>query len=176
MLVFSRDDFHPSYSLYKSKACDWLIAGIRKEFTSKNTKEKISCGVGKTEEISHQRCMGWCEFRTRRRCCANFAQGEGVVRISHNLGAVVFQRSYLPHFSFKSYTVQIFGFLTSWALKWYIACRKWTSESAPKVWRKTEAAVLYSLHSVFLFASLLYLACLNDPKSCQNTQTSHKYD
>ena len=28
----------------------------------------------------------------------------------------------------------------------------------------------------FLFASLLYLACLNDPKSCQNTKTSHKYD
>ena len=28
----------------------------------------------------------------------------------------------------------------------------------------------------FLFASLIYLACLNDPKSCQNTKTSHKYD
>ena len=28
----------------------------------------------------------------------------------------------------------------------------------------------------FLFASLLYLACLNEPKSCQNTKTSHKYD
>ena len=28
----------------------------------------------------------------------------------------------------------------------------------------------------FLFAFLLYLACLNDPKSCQNTKTSHKYD
>ncbi|RVW84670.1 hypothetical protein CK203_044605 [Vitis vinifera] len=33
--------------------------------------------------------MGWCEIRTR----------EGVVRISHKLGAVVFRRSYLPHFS-----------------------------------------------------------------------------
>ena len=28
----------------------------------------------------------------------------------------------------------------------------------------------------FLFASLPYLACLNDPKSYQNTKTSHKYD
>ena len=33
-----------------------------------------------------------------------------------------------------------------------------------------------SLCLFFLFASLLYLACLNDPKSCQNTKTSHKYD
>ena len=44
-------------------------------------------------------------------------------------------------------------FLTSWALKWYIACRKWTSGSAPKVWRKTATTVLCFLHS--LFASLL---------------------
>ena len=76
----------------------------------------------------------------------------------------------------KSYTVWSVGFLTSWDLKWYISCRKWTSGSAPKVWRKTEAAVLCFLHSVFLSASLLYLACLNEPKSCQNTKTSHKYD
>ena len=50
----------------KSKACDWLITRIRKEFTSKNTKEKISCGVDRTEEISHQSCMNntWCEIRT----------------------------------------------------------------------------------------------------------------
>ena len=42
------------------------------------------------------------EFRTRfaqPRCCARFAQG------SHKPGAVVFWRSYLPHFSSKSYTV-----------------------------------------------------------------------
>ena len=40
-----------------------------------------------------------CEFRT------SFAQAEGVVRISHKPGAVVLRRSYLPHFSSKSYTV-----------------------------------------------------------------------
>ena len=83
----SRDDFHPSYSLYKNKACDWLITGIRKEFTSKNTKEKISCGVGRTEEISHQSrmnntrceirtCMGWCEIRT----CMAFSHEQYKVR------------------------------------------------------------------------------------------------
>ncbi|KAL6310982.1 hypothetical protein AAG906_019972 [Vitis piasezkii] len=59
--------------------------------------------------------MGWCEFRTRSRCCANFAQAEGVVRISHKLKVLCesrtslvqlsFQRPYLPHFSSKSYTV-----------------------------------------------------------------------
>ena len=117
-----------------------------------------------------------CEIRTCMGCCAKFAHAWLVVRNSHMYGAVVFQRPYLPHFSSKSYTVWSVGFLTSWDLKWYIECRKWTSESAPKVQRKTAAAVLYFLHFVFLFASLLYLACLNDPKSCQNTKTSHKYD
>ena len=97
------------------------------------------------------------------------------------LDAVVFRRPYLPHFSSKSYTVWRVGFLTSWALKWYIECRKWTSGSAPKVRKKTAGAVLYFLHfacfsSLLLFASLLCLACINDPKSCQNTKTSHKYD
>ena len=110
---------------------------------------------------------GWlCEIRTCLGCCAKFALA----------WAVVFRRPYLPHFSSKSYTVWRVGFLVSWALKWYIACRKWNSESAPKVRRKTAATVLCSLHSVFLFASLLYLACLIDPKSFQNTKTSHKYD
>ncbi|RVW57792.1 hypothetical protein CK203_115159 [Vitis vinifera] len=37
-----------------------------------------------------------CEF------CTSFAQVEGVVRISHKPGAVVFRRPYLPHFNSKS--------------------------------------------------------------------------
>ena len=117
-----------------------------------------------------------CEFRTR------FAQPRCCAKISHKPGAVVFQMPYLPHFSSKLYTVWRVGFLTSWALKWYIACRKWTLGSAAKVRKKTTAAVLFaSLHfacfsSLLLFASLLYLACLSDPKGCQNTKTSHKYD
>ena len=141
-----------------------------------SSKEKISCGVGRTEEISHQRRMGWCEIRTCMAGGAKFALAWAAVRNSHLLDAVVYRRPYLPHFSSKSYTVWSVGFLTSWALKWYIACRKWTSGSTPKVRRNTIAVVLYFLHFVFLFASLLYLACLNDPKSCQNTKTSHKYD
>ena len=158
MFVVPRDDFHPLYSLYKSKACDWLITGIRKEFTSKNTKEKISCGVGRTKEISHQRCMGWCEIRTCLVGCAKFAQAWLVVRNSHMHGAVVFRRPYLPHFSSKSYTVWSVRFFTSSDLKWYILCGKWTLGSAPKVWRKIAAAVLYFLHSVFL--SPLLFPCI----------------
>ena len=127
--------------------------------------------------VRNSHMLGWlCVSRTCMGCCAKFALAWAVVWNSHLLGAVVFRRPYLPHFSSKSYTVWSVGFLTSWALKWYIVCRKWTSKSRPKVRRKTAAVVLCFLHSVFLFASLLYLACLNDPKSCQNTKTSHKYD
>ena len=55
------------------------------------------------------------------------------------LDAVVFRRPYLPHFSSKSYMVWIVGFLTFWALKWYVERKKWTSGSAPKVQWKTAA-------------------------------------
>ena len=147
----------------------------------------------KTEENSHH---AWivrilkvlCEFRT------SFAQAEGVVRVSHKLRTswrccANFAQAWsscLPKAISSSFQLQIIhdlkvGFLTSWALKWYIACRKWTSGSAPKVRRKTAATVLCFLHfawfsSLLLFASLLCLACLNYPKSCQNTKASHKYD
>ena len=104
------------------------------------------------------------KLRTSWRCCASvvrvshklkvLCEFQGVVRISHKPRAVVFRRPYLPHFSSKLYTVWSVGFLTSWALKWYIACRKWTLGSAPKVRRKTAAAVLCFLHSV-CFSSLL---------------------
>ena len=105
--------------------------------------------------ISHKEKV-LCEFRTSWRCCANFTQHKVSCEIFAQPGAVVFQRPYLPHFSSKSYTIWSVGFLTSQALKWYIECRKWTSESTPKVWRKTAAVVLCFLHSVFLcFSSLL---------------------
>ena len=43
-----------------------MVGGLQGEewkFIQKYLKEKISCGVGKTEEISH-----------KEMCCANFAQ------------------------------------------------------------------------------------------------------
>ena len=70
------------------------------------------------------------------------------------LDAGFFRRPYLPHFSSKSYTVWSVRFLTSWDLKWYIACRKWTLVSAPKVRRKTAVAVLCFLQFA-CFSSLL---------------------
>ena len=109
-----------------------MIGGLQGEewkFIQKYPKEKISCGVGRNRG-KFAPCKGVCEFG---RCCA---------KISHTPGAVVFRRPYLPHFSSKSYTVWSVGFLTSWALKWYIECRKWTLGSAPKVPKKTAAAVL----------------------------------
>ena len=84
------------------------------------------------------------------RWSSNFARCE----IVPQLDAVIFRRPYLPHFSSKLYTAWSVGFLTSWYLKWYIVCRKWTSGSAPKVQRKTAAAVLYFLHFA-CFSSLL---------------------
>ena len=38
---------------------------------------------GRVVRISHKGRV-LCEFLTRKGCCANFAQGNGVVRISHN--------------------------------------------------------------------------------------------
>ena len=76
------------------------------------------------------------------------------VRNSHLAWCSCLRRPYLPHFSSKSYTVWSVGFLTFWDLKWYIACRKWTSVSAPKVRRKTADAVLCFLHFA-CFSSLL---------------------
>ncbi|KAL6347518.1 hypothetical protein AAG906_026041 [Vitis piasezkii] len=45
------------------------------------------------------------------------------------------------------------------ALKWYIVCKKWTSESAPKVQKKTAAAVLFASLHFACFSSLLLFAC-----------------
>ena len=121
----------------------------------------------KTEENSHH---AWavriwkvlCEFRTtlaqHKVLCENFAQAWS---------------SCLQKAISSSFQLQIVQGLKRWILDFlsfemYMACRKWTSENAPKVRKKTAAAVL--------FASLLYLACLNDPKGCKNTKTSHNYD
>ena len=133
------------------KSYGWWITRRRMEIYTKISKRK-DLVWSQQNRGDFAPCMGWCEFRTRERCCANFAQAWAVVQSLHMLGAVVFRRPYVPHFSSKSYTVWIVRFLTSWDLKWYIACRKWTSGSAPKVPKKTVAAVLCFplLHCSFL--------------------------
>ena len=73
-----RDDFHPSYSLYKSKACDWLVTRIRKEITSKKyIRKDLKWSRQKQRRIrtTHGLVRIWkvlCEFCTTWRCCTNF--------------------------------------------------------------------------------------------------------
>ena len=61
-----------------------MIDGLQGEewkFIQKYLKEKISCGVGRTEEISHHAWAG-AKFRTRKcvvRISHKLAQAEGVV-------------------------------------------------------------------------------------------------
>ena len=84
-----------------------MVGGVQGEewkFIQKYLKEKISCGVGRTEEISHHAWAG-AKFRTRKCVVRISHKGKVLCEISHKLGAVVFRRPYLPHFSSKSYTV-----------------------------------------------------------------------
>ena len=61
----------------------------------------------------------------------------------------------LLRFNSELYTVWSIGLLTSWALKWYIACINWTSESALKVADTT--VIKNRLHGRF---SLLFLLAI----------------
>ena len=150
----------------KAKLVIGSLQGEERKLHQKIQKKISKVESGKTEENSHHawgvrifaHLRGVCEFRTpfaQLRGRANFAHHSHTIRTP---GAVVFRRPYLPRFSSKSYTVWNIGFLTSWDLKWYIACKKWTSGSAPKVRKKTAAAVLWFFHfaSLFLFASLCF--------------------
>ena len=134
----------------KAKLVIGLLQGEERKLHQKIQKKISKVESAKTEENSHHvwgvrifaHLRGVCEFRTpfaQLRGCANFAHHSHTIRTP---GAVVFRRPYLPRSSSKSYTVWSVGFLTSWVLKWYIACKKWTSGSAPKVPKKTAAAVL----------------------------------
>ena len=127
------------------KSYDWWITKRRMEIYTKISKRKdlkwsrqkqgkIRITHGVCEIFAHLKKV--CELRTP------FAQLKGGVRNSRTPGGVVFRKPYLPCFSSKSCTVWSVGFLTSKALKWYIACREWTSGSTPKVPTKTAAAVL----------------------------------
>ena len=144
---------------------------IRKEFTSKNTKEKISCGVVRTEETSHQsrmnntRCeirtrMGWCEIRT----CMNNTKCE-ICHFELLIRMTIYHYRYLICQQFRAGSE--YGILE----RWFCTMNK---IEPPKVTVHGYKNCFFPLF--FLFAFLLYLACLNDPKRCQNTKTSHKYD
>ena len=130
------------------KSYDWWITRRRMEIYTKISHFRTlelqfrTLGLG----VRNSHALDW-GIRTLLSSC----------EIVPQLDAVVFRRLYLPHSSSKSYMVWIVGFLTFWALK-YIACRKWTSGSAPKVPKKTAASVLYfpPCFSLLLFGFLCF--------------------
>ena len=177
----------------QDKALCRLNTRLQKEFTRENIKAKNIWEVGgacvekqriskafrkvpKSTLRNFARCFlhgaKWPNFAPWRKSpCEIFARWNSPCEMVFPcLDAVVLWRPYLPHFSSKSYTVWSVGFLTSWDLKWYIACRKWTSESAPKVRKKTTAAVLCFL-SLAKWLSLCLCSCFHlkfKPVNVQN--------
>ena len=85
-------------------------------------------------------------FRNKRVISQHFA------KCFLQLGVIGLQWLQLLRFNSELCTIWSIGFLTSWALKWYIACINWTSESAPKV--ATMTVIKNMLHGRF---SLLFL-------------------
>ena len=128
----------------------------------KNTKEKISCGVGRTEEISHQSRMN--NTRYEIRTCMNSTKCE-ICHFELLIRMAIYHYRYLICQQFRAGSE--YGILE----RWFCTMNK---IEPPKVTVHGYKNCFFPLF--FLFASLLYLACLNDPKSYQNTKTSHKYD
>ena len=170
------------------KSYDWWITRRRMEiYTKKYPKEKISSGVGRNRgkfaprmgcanlegvvRISHK-------LRTSWRCCANFAQAWSSclpkaisssfeLQIVHGLKRWIFD--FLSFEMVYSMEKMDIGKCSKSAKEDYSCCPLFSSFSLC-------FSPLLGFSSLLLLASLLYLACLNDPKGCQNTKTSHKYD
>ena len=96
-----------------NKSYDWWITRRKWKFIQKYLKEKISRGVGKTEEISHH---AWAAVRNSW-CCVNFAQPEGVVRISRCCANFAQAwSSCIPKAISSSFQLQIIHDLKRWIL------------------------------------------------------------
>ena len=122
-----------------------------------------------------------CKFRT------SFAQAEGVVRLSRCCANFTQAwSSCLPKAISSSFQLQIVHGLKRWILDFlnfemvYIMQKMDFGKCSKSAKEECSCCPLFSsfslCFSLILFASLLFLACLNDPKSYQNTKTSHKYD
>ena len=139
-----------------------MIGGLQGEewkFIQKYLKEKISCGVGRNRgkfarwssnfalwfQVCEIPTLWTEEFRT-------------LISIVRNYPSA--WCSCLPKAISSSFQLQIVHGLKCWirALKRYIECKKWTSGSAPKVPKKTAAAVLYfpPCFSLLLFGFLCF--------------------
>ena len=148
-----------------------LLQGEERKLHQKIQKKISKVESAETGENSHH-----------ARGVRNFRTPEEGVRISHTIrtakgGCAKFShtwRSCLPKAISSSFQLQIVHSLKLWILDFlrfemYIECKKWTSGSAPKVPKKTAAAVLCfpPCFSLVFFAFLLWMACLNDLKRCQ---------
>ena len=157
-----------------------MIGGLQREewkFIQKYLKENISRGVGGTEENSHH---AWA-VQILCECCASFAQA------SHKLKVLCEFRTSLEQLSSEGHIFLIsapnctrFEALDSWLPELWNGIYH-VENGLREVLQKFEERLqllsfVFFIFSLLLFASLLCLACLNDPKSCQNTKTSHKYD
>ena len=119
-----------------------------------------------------------CEFRT------SFAQAEGVVQISRCCANFAQAwSSCLTKAISSSFQLQIVHGLKRWILDFlsfemvYTMYKMDFGNCSKSAKEDCSCCPLFSsLCLFFLFASLLYLACLNDPKSCQHTKTIPKYD
>ena len=131
------------------KSYGWWITRRRMEIYTKISKRK---------DLKWSR-RNWGKFAP----CMGCANLEGVVR---NFRTSLEQLSSEGHiFLISAPNHTRFKALDSWLhmlLKWYIACRKWTLGSAPKVQKNTTDAVLYFLYFVFPLSVVLSLHTLND--------------
>ena len=133
-------------------------------------------------EIS-QGGFSWCEmakFRTMKKISLrNFRKVKFILRN----GVPMAWCNCLPKAISSSFQLQIVHGLKCWILDFlnfemvYSMYKMDFGKCSKSAKEDCSCCPLFSsLCLFFLFASLLYLACLNDPKSCQNTKTSHKYD
>ena len=86
------------------KSYDWWITRRRMEIYTKISKRK-DLKWSQRNRGKFAPCMGCASVVRVSHKLKVLYEFQGVVRISHKPGAVVFRRPYLLHFSFKSYTV-----------------------------------------------------------------------
>ena len=115
------------------------IQGENGNLDTKISEEKESAKISNFRTLSSNFALWFEVCEIFAQWTEDFAPWFPSCEIFAQPDAVVFRRPYLSYFSSKSYMVWTVGFLTFWALKWYIESKKWTSGSAPKVQWKTAA-------------------------------------
>ena len=87
--------------------------------------------------------------------------------------------SFLPKAISSSFQLQIVHGLKRWIFDFQSFEMEHVKNGLREVLQKCERRLQllsFDFFTLLHVASLLCLTCLNDPKSCQNIKTSHKYD